>query len=411
MKVLMASLVLMGTIIAAHATTLFGSDDFNDNSMDTNNWTVFNLDDGSELSETNNRLELVSSAATAWDALTWAGSTCSYTQDWSFTYDMVDHFIPTNMVNSRTYIGMFSLFGSEDNSFGIELAKGNDTGPFSEIHANIKSGGAFLADLKPEFPGDALRVRIDFDAQTKAITISYYDEGFGFVPLTSESISGWGMTDSDTFDFYIYEECDNTAVTNGQIYGDNFAIWDPTPSSPNLAISNGAGNVALNFQTDTGLYYELWAKNSLSDSMWSGPLQTVSVSNDMQTVEVSTATNSVRFFQVRGFESAPELAAFTNQVVGTTLPTTLTNSLIHIDSATRFTNNGSETGDWSYTKIGANTGWLVFTYDASTNNPDYYREELDLLYTGKDAGNYRYSKIYNGDYEDPSSVEYGPFTF
>ncbi|MGJ8643956.1 MAG: hypothetical protein ACSHX9_11150 [Luteolibacter sp.] len=100
---------------------------------------------------------------------------------------------------------------------------------------------------------------------------------------------------------------------------------------------------------------------------------------------------------------APDAATFQAFVLGKTLQ-----GNYQIISPTRFSWFG-EQGNWSYTKTGDNTATLVFTYDYEGNNPNVYREQIELTFTSESGGDSVYEE-YNFGTLNPFSVQYGPFS-
>jgi hypothetical protein len=381
-----------------------GSDDFNDNAVDPA-WTVFFADAGPALTETNQRLEYTSPGGESYIGWNWNGAVLDPGQDWSaaiaFSW-LVDFaaLSPSQVADVQLTVATatdgFALKFIVD-EFGFALLTQEqdivaDTGVFEHYQ--------YLGTSSSQ-----LTMRISYDAGTETMTSAYGMGGY-YTTLTNRSISGWGLSEKNTLTPMIGIDNVNVPVAAGEAYADNLEIRWESPSLLCQTLAMDGGNALISYFANQRLYYELWGSTNLASLAWEGPLATVSGSNTTQQVTAPTAGQPMRYFQVRGFEMAPEPADFHAQMVGTTLPGTLT----YLDSATRHTYDGTEPGDWSYTKTGLDSAKLVFTYDEDGNDPAVYREEIILFYTGKDTGSSRYSE-FNSDVEDPGSVATDTFTF
>lgn len=222
------------------SNTAVGFDDFNDNTIDTNKWAELNADPGEAFTEVNNRLEYTSgggddlSVAWLWDA-----GDLSYTQDWAIAVNVANLLDPgtvTNL-NAETYYGIAvvndgvsNIFSMEHvvSEFGRELITLVDTNDVEVLEDFILLASTNVA------------MKISFDADTKLLQ-GAYSIGGDYVVTTNYSAALWGMTDSSVFTPAIYSGSDFVVVTNGQVYADNFRIYD------GAVLSNEVDFVELEF--------------------------------------------------------------------------------------------------------------------------------------------------------------------
>ena len=408
-----------------------GGDDFNDNDIDSGKWDVFyephdHLSQGG-MNEVTGRLETWGYRGEA--IAEWIANTGSYTQDWAVVIDA------HNADNTRI-AGMYVSFGPSHGWVNIEHHRSADITNRHVVlngHSASDDDVADVYDHSVAITNDTVQLGLAFDASTKTI-YGAFNLGSGFVPATNFNIASVGMVAGDVFSLGLYAGTESSVnVTSGTLYFDNFE------AVPNAGFLNSDSDgddldfldeqIAGTDPNSAGSVFKvLDAEPSPSGFVlnWTaieGRAYTVrwtdSLTNGFQTLETdithpqNSYTDTVHAVEGGGFYNlkvdlvmSPLPAAFQSQVVGTFLPNTPT----YFTSATRFIWDGTETGNWSYTKTGLDTALLVFTYDEDGNDPAIYREEIILTYTGKDTGTFRYSE-FNGNVEDPASVVTGPFTF
>jgi len=225
--------VLLAGIAMAN---LDGSDDFNDNSMDTGKWSTAST----RITESNSRLEFTSDDGPEyvenWD---WIANSGSYTQNWSVKVNAYSAIMPSGWDNQMINFGIRVKNSADPTNdlFELSFEIAHETeygGEFRAIIAEVTTNGVEGDDVQSEDIGtiNAVTLRISFDAKTKTLTAEY-DTGSGYVALYSflvtDPSTGWEMTDTDTFIAYLGFSSEFKAVTAGDIYGDNFAAEFPRP--------------------------------------------------------------------------------------------------------------------------------------------------------------------------------------
>ena len=107
-------------------------------------------------------------------------------------------------------------------------------------------------------------------------------------------------------------------------------------------------------------------------------------------------------------DTVPSATEFATLVVEKML--TDTDYTYRFTSATRFVwsdNTGTYRGDWLYTKTGANTATIVFTYDG--DNPEDYREVIALTFDTGNSGTFDYCEYIDDVCNDENSDYAVPF--
>lgn len=159
----------------------------------------------------------------------------------------------------------------------------------------------------------------------------------------------------------------------------------------------------LFFDSQTATNYQL--QTSTNFSTWTDSGTVIIGDGSSKTQVVSIAGQPMAFLRLQATPTSPDLAPsaaeFTQLVVGQAVL-----GYTFVDPS-RF-HWFEEWGDWHYTKTGATTGKLVFTYDEDDNNPALYREEIVLTFQTRTLGTFRYSE-FNLGVELPGSVSTGPF--
>jgi len=257
MKKIIPAAVCAGLLICAgsrlQAENFYGSDDFNDNSIDLNKWS--NAYGGfGEFTEINQRLELdLDGAGTAAGHLPWKANYGSYTLDWEVYYDV--------------QVPAFSTFsGSESSEMGIAVYN-DPTAPDSRVTIALEQGtdGTAYRIFKAEFyaqtedledsitaPNPAASLRIRWAAASTTLFCDYDFNGGAdsWSNLTSWDIGAgspfsWGMTEADSFlcvlqgEAHIYHEGEQNPS------GDNFVADGAYPPAPLAVFRPSSGLWAL----------------------------------------------------------------------------------------------------------------------------------------------------------------------
>lgn len=249
-------LALIGWAAAtsAFAVSFIGSDNFNDNFKDPSLWGTDDISGNGALNEINSRLEFTASVAGVSDAVRpWILNYASYSSTWELRLDVFNsHVAATNEVssfgmevfqrgdpNDSVFVELFSVLGSKG---FYSVLRANDV-----YAAEIDSG-----NLNSTFGS----LRMSYDGANKIITTSYDVDGpangFTWIPLGSFGINGsggttgnatWGMDDTSEFSLTVYGYSENTTMTGGMLYGDNF-VAVPEPATWAL-LATGTGVIAL----------------------------------------------------------------------------------------------------------------------------------------------------------------------
>ena len=222
---------------------LYGSDDFNDNTMDTTKWVSVL---GDTLTEANNRLEYSGGSGSADGAWIWQLNTGSYLQDWAASVDVVNAIDEATLSDQLISVGLIALNPvTADNTFSISLFALDDGGGSQQqrqIHTSVDVNKEFVFEHGVSTTETALHLQIAFDAATKVLTSSY-DAGSGLTVLTSYDAGSWGMTGSDVFTIALFGESVDVAPASGEVYADNF-VAVPEPGTLGLLLV-GAGGLLL----------------------------------------------------------------------------------------------------------------------------------------------------------------------
>ncbi|VGO13825.1 hypothetical protein PDESU_02382 [Pontiella desulfatans] len=218
---------LAGLLMACGSTlaNFSGGDDFNDNIMNSGNWTNFVNEVGTSFTETNGRLEFQATGvgidrSNAWK---WKANAGSYTNDWTVSITTVnqlnENLIPSG--SNETWLGIGVYFNSFSNSFGIDRNKGNNGFGYHDIVTEGGTNGVSQFKEYQAASSDEISFTISFDASAKTISSSY-DQGAGSVVNKTMNITPWGMGNSDVFEVFIYGGSRGVVVNSGDVYADNF---------------------------------------------------------------------------------------------------------------------------------------------------------------------------------------------
>ncbi len=227
--------ILSIALLATSAFAFYGTDDFNDNSMDSDKWFAAS----SGLTETGGRLEY--SKGTGFASWGWDQNEGSYLQDWSVEIDVYSALSPSGWTDQAVMFGL-DLQGPNPPADRFELwfEIGNETGfgDYRSVFAQAGNDG----DSEVEFAmgsNNSVKLGLSFNAATKLVSAAY-DIGSGYVGLTTFDASDWNWTaELDTFSLYVNGSSD-VSISSGDIYGDNFAAV-PEPATALLMGITGLG--------------------------------------------------------------------------------------------------------------------------------------------------------------------------
>ncbi len=201
---------------SAAMANLSGSDDFNDNAMDTNKWLIVS----NQLTEISGHLEFSASGSNREEgSWAWIANQGSQYQNWSTSIDVYNDSTPS-LPGQICAVGMVAVNTANDDTFGIMLAVDGVVG--HGIAGGWEMDGIEYWDSWIPTTSISAKLKIDFDAGTKELSCAY-DTGSGYDTLTNFSVSGWSMSPTDTFLVAIAAFTENSAeVSSGQVYADNF---------------------------------------------------------------------------------------------------------------------------------------------------------------------------------------------
>ncbi len=328
------ALVLPGLLFAQFS----GSDDFNDNVLDSVIWLEFDPDttDDGVLQEANGRLEFTGTG-TASQYRYWANA--SYDSDFEIIFNVL------NTVNAE----VLPPFGTSTYpSIGIEIYPSGQTSPVLNVRNSgyIFSGAPsrdilvnFFSNegtvLNPSPPVQPLifspyevGIRLYYESETSLITV-YYDSditnGYQWTPLTDAS-DGSTITfgiDGDTDGSYnqdfgitpgsggqleigLYGAASNVAITSGQMYIDNFVANQVTSyNTPTPTITPA---MVLDFETQWNAVYTVEKSTELE----TGPFTPVRVDGVGTTFEISLPTEDAPANTVIGTGESFKIIDFTS---------------------------------------------------------------------------------------------------
>ncbi len=249
--------------LTARVVTI-NDDDFNDDSKNLAKWgpdftsndSPPHPDTNGSLTETNSRLEYTPTAETlGLDTYRPWINQATYDKDWELIMDVR---------NSLTWSS-----GTHDTGMGIQIfppgtlgqsffteknaACWEDTLDFSVFYGFVSGQGedeAGVLDQKLSSPGADGSIRIAFNSTTKVLT-TYCDtdgsaNGEVWTPLATFGINGsggarnanWNMSGSQVFQIAVYGFSDNSAVTSGQMFADNFSMITPISGPPTSTVQS-----------------------------------------------------------------------------------------------------------------------------------------------------------------------------
>lgn len=223
--------------------TANGYDDFNDDSADTNKWALtFPPEEAVDVFDEDLEQLNYLSAGTGdtFVAWSWVESELSYTQDWAVAVNVGQlHDGDGFTGDEEVYLGLLvAADGNVDNNFSAEFINssyGLEVATFGSLN-----GDEVVTNAYALVETNTVSMKISFDAATKMLYTAY-SIGEDFIIQTNYSAKNWGMTDTSVFNPVLF--CGNEGVesTNGQVFADNFRIYD------GLVLSNEVDLIDLEF--------------------------------------------------------------------------------------------------------------------------------------------------------------------
>ncbi len=227
-------------LLAVPAPTDQLVDDFNDGERDEAKWPDYWCWNGGAFAETNGRLEFTTTSAPpdnySCEAYLDSSSVGQANRDFSFIVDLAN-FSPA--VEHRTGYFMVEIAAANNsgNQLAVQFADGSTGDTYLGTYlrkdwANVAGSGIHVA-------ADAIRLRIDYAAQTKVIS-AFYDvnpaDADEWIPIDSFGIAGTGGTDgnadwelggTEPFALNLQASCffdegaDYAGIESGQMFIDN----------------------------------------------------------------------------------------------------------------------------------------------------------------------------------------------
>jgi hypothetical protein len=240
-------------ISPAHAN-FFGSDDFNDNTVDPSKWGSDFSYGGGVLTETNSRLEYT--VPTVADPPGWSGvdrpwilNHGSYVEGWAVQLDVGVGNVSVP-IGGDNYAAMAlyvqNASGPDRDGALIELGVFGDIG--RNFLANFFIDGSFAGpSVYTGTTSEAGAVQIVFDSINKLLFLQYDINGsaggYDWITLRTVDIKPWNMTDTSVFNAFVSAGSGGVVLTSGMVTADNFvASQVPEPATMLLL---GSGLVGL----------------------------------------------------------------------------------------------------------------------------------------------------------------------
>lgn len=231
-------LIIMGLLFAAGVAraNFSGSDNFNDNSVDSTKWgSDFGSGTGA-LAEINQHIEFTTSGApTSFDQAVrpWILNFGSFTSDWSLQLDVAIP-VPSPALDPGHEISLgIAVLNSADNSDVMTMFFQQDpNSPSSIFFSGLDAGSnSTTFEQRTATPIGSGSVMLSWSAASRTLTASY-NAGSGWTNLTSQDITSglydWGMSASSTFQAAIVGFAKNQQVDSGVATADNFiAVPEP----------------------------------------------------------------------------------------------------------------------------------------------------------------------------------------
>jgi hypothetical protein len=236
------------------SASLNGSDDFNDNSKDTNRWGADIVVSGiGAFTETNQRLEYTtSSTPTPTDiiVLPWVQSSGSYTQNWEVQIDVSVPSLAFTNASQQVFLGLVAFAGSVNNRLLIEFGQGTSR----EFRAFYATNGVRLQNIDVPTATISSAVRLSFDAGSKVLSCFYDDSGmncgYSWTLLRAEEVgTAWGLSNTSAISIAVIGDSSlSTLVSSSNVYADNFRA--SSGDHPTLRINLAGSKAVLSWATN-----------------------------------------------------------------------------------------------------------------------------------------------------------------
>lgn len=205
-------------------STAVASDDFTGGT--NSSWVSFFSETGKGFSPTNDVLEFFSDSGPDGDSTAWIYETdaLTYTQDWAVAVD-ISNLIDSSALSSGQEV-YFSLVVASDGLNDLILIENYMESDYSELFTVVDENGVEeVLTASVQISEQQYALKISFDADTKILTTAY-SFGGDYTMLTNISTVSWGLSDSDTFLTALSCGTANLPVAAGEVYADNFRIYD-----------------------------------------------------------------------------------------------------------------------------------------------------------------------------------------
>jgi hypothetical protein len=299
-----------------------GSDDFNDNSRNTTNWGTSDYPTHSgQLFETNQCIEYRATSLVLTNdecIRPWILNWPSNATDWEVVLDVFNTATP--IVSNRVATFGIYAYNATNTTYGdyvyvelyastlghLPLRRGFkssiavtnhdllDTSPLGDFRTNVTEGS----------------VRLLFNS-TSQVFNAFYDvdgsaNGYTWCKFASFGIGGsggattnvnWGMSSNGGFQVALYGYSAGMAISNAQVYGDNFFAQTASTSNPTLGLVRLTNWGQLRWPASS-LAYELEASPTLIPNSWSpvtNPSTTLAGTNVLQLPD----SGPQQFFRLR----------------------------------------------------------------------------------------------------------------
>lgn len=239
--------VCVAAMFSRPAFGVVASDNFNDNSRDTDMWELVTVGAGS-VTETNSQLQYTSSDANSNFNTQSYGlkRNVPYSESWTVTLEV--HVGDYDETAENHEYGMAIVVANRDDTTNdmvlLSLVRGDDEGDgFFEWLFDKDTDGSETDYNEDEAASSDGTLKIVYDGTGDLA--GYYDEGLGdgFEHLATYDVSDWGMGAGDNFALGIGgfdEECDFVLDDGAKMYADNFNLV-PEPGVISLLVLGAAG--------------------------------------------------------------------------------------------------------------------------------------------------------------------------
>lgn len=251
--------VLTAMLTCECRANLNGSDDFNDNSKDTNRWGADSIFSGGGIfTEVNQRLEYITSGTVNPDDLIarpWVLNSGSSTQNWEVQIDLhvlSPSFALTN--GQQVFLGLIAFAGDLNNRFLIQFGKEFTDGFTNDFKAAFGANGVGFPYVHARTGTTFAALRIAFDANSKVLSCFYdangADCGYSWTLLRADEVgTNWGLTSTSAITVAVLGQDNLTAlVSSNNVFADNFCA--SSGATPRLGITAGNSKVIISWPTN-----------------------------------------------------------------------------------------------------------------------------------------------------------------